>query len=153
MRTHNFLVYTQLWFVNILHFVITCSNFLINELDLQIEDLLVYFTVRQLQFLSPAYHVAEISYLQRNNTRLSIKLKKIKITIWTEKNVSTTELYKFDEQYPLANISWLILNICNHEFKNKSRVFLITSLMSVLNTFCKAAECVFTYKHSKQTKF
>lgn len=56
--------------------MITCSNFLINELDLQIEDLLVYFTVRQLQFLSPAYHVAEISYLQRNNRRLSIKLKK-----------------------------------------------------------------------------
>lgn len=56
--------------------MVTCSNFLINELNLQIEDLFMYFTVRQLQFLSPAYHVAEIPYLQRNNRRLSIKLKK-----------------------------------------------------------------------------
>lgn len=45
--------------------MITCSNFLINELNLQIEDLFMYFTVRQFQFLSPAYHVAEISYLQK----------------------------------------------------------------------------------------
>lgn len=57
--------------------MITCCNFLINELNLQVEDLFMYFTVRQLQFLSPAYHVAEISYLQRNNRRLSIKLKNI----------------------------------------------------------------------------
>lgn len=48
----------------------TCSNFLINELDLQVEDLFMYFTVGQLQFLSPANHVAEISYLWRNNKRL-----------------------------------------------------------------------------------
>lgn len=52
-------------------YMITCSNFLINELDLQIEDLFMYFTVRQLQFLSPAYHVAEISHLRRNNRRLN----------------------------------------------------------------------------------
>lgn len=49
--------------------MITCSNFLINELDMQVEDLFMDFTVGQLQFLSPTYHVAEISYLQRNNRR------------------------------------------------------------------------------------
>lgn len=53
--------------------MITCSNFLINELNLQVEDLFMNFTVGQLQFLSPAYHVAEISYLQRNNRRLNKK--------------------------------------------------------------------------------
>lgn len=79
--------------------MITCSNFLINELDLQIEDLFMYFTVRQLQFLSPAYHVAEISYLRRNNRGLN-REKNPNLDI-VKKSASTTEL-KHYVQIPLA---------------------------------------------------
>ena len=62
-RTHTFSSFNTDRICKYFTNMITCSNFLINELDLQIEDLFMYFTVRQLQFLSPAYHVAEISYL------------------------------------------------------------------------------------------
>lgn len=72
--------------------MITCSNFLINELDLQVEDLFMYFTVGQLQFLSPAYHVAEISYLWRITGDLR-----------GNKKINPDIVYKLHQQHYMQN--------------------------------------------------
>lgn len=42
---------------------ITCSLFLVHELDVKVEDLLLDFTLRQFQLLSPTHHVAQVPHL------------------------------------------------------------------------------------------
>lgn len=130
--------------------MVTCSNFLINELNLQIEDLFMYFTVRQLQFLSPAYHVAEIPYLQRNNRRLSIKLKKNpdlgKILYQQQNNRNTVS--KIPWQTPHGCYwTYVTMNI-----KQILHFFFIASLLNALSMFHETAECICIYKNRKGTQ-
>ena len=46
----------------------TCSHFLVEEFDVQVEHLLLSFTLRQLQLLPAAHHVAQVPHLQRKHT-------------------------------------------------------------------------------------